>query len=93
MVFGKEAVEELKAGFGAHRPTGADLGRMVADLGVEVGPAVGGEDRVVDLSVALAEVHDGRVGVGGVVDVVVGSRETPSTREHELPALLVEGTP
>ena len=71
MIKREKAVEELEAGFGAHGPAGADLGWVMPDLGVEVGLAVGGEDGVVDVGVYLAEAHDGGVGVGGVVDVVV----------------------
>lgn len=59
--------------------------------GVNVGPAVGGEDGAIHLVVQVAEVEDVGVGFGGVVEAVVGVGEALVVAHHEVGAVVVVG--
>ncbi|KPC69171.1 hypothetical protein ADL26_19235 [Thermoactinomyces vulgaris] len=69
---------------------------MEAVAGINVGPAVGGEDGPVELDVDIAKAGDvavGRVADVGVVDQVVKLREAEIASEHDLASLGIERPP
>ncbi len=59
--------------------------------GVDVGPAVGGEDGFVHCGVEFSEFEDGGIGFFGVVEAVVGGGEALVVGDHELGAVGVVG--
>jgi len=71
VVLDQEPVEQLETSLRRNSPADTDFGLMVTDPEVQVSPAVGVEDGIIDLLVQLPQPDDHRVRDGRVVDLVV----------------------
>ena len=90
MVLDEKPIQQLEARSGRDCPAHADLRAVMADLWVDVVPAVSSEYSFIDLDVQLAKANDRLVAYGRVIYLVIKLREAESSADHHVPPLGIE---